>query len=137
MFSYEPLAKTLKDRKMSIADLAETTGLRCSMLVSKMNGGEYLTSEQLDRICSSIQVPIEKVIKWVDGKQNNSERINVNWHRIHELLTSNNLSMCKLSQMCRLSQGALSKAGKRESSISKQTALLIAKNLNCNLEDII
>lgn len=137
MFSYEPLANTLKDRKMSIADLADVTGLRCSMLVSRMNGGEYLSVSQLDKICTALKVPIENVIKWKDGEQNSAERVNVNWQKIYELSSKNNLSINELSKRCRLNSSTLCKTKMRNGSITKQTALLIAKNLNCNLEDII
>ena len=137
MFSYEPLVKTLKERGVSLEELAEKTGLHYSYLVARLNGGEYLPVEFLDRICSALKGDISSVMMWKEGEQNDSERVAVSWNKVSSYLEKSNLSLNKLSEQCRLSKGALSIARKRGGTLKKTVANSIAKNLNCKLEDIV
>jgi len=137
MFKYEPLAKTLKERGMTLSQLAEEAGIRGSYLVSRMNGGEYVPSEYLDKICNVLNVSLDKVVVWKKGEQSSSERVSPDWDKITALLGESDISLNKLSEKCRLSKCALSIARKRGGSLKKTVVNDIARNLGCKIEDLI
>ena len=60
-FSYKPLWKLLIDKDMSKKALMEVTGISKST-VDKMNRGEYVSMEVINRVCSSLHCNVEEVI---------------------------------------------------------------------------
>lgn len=137
MFKYEPLAKTLKEKNITLDQLAEKAGIRGSYLIARMNGGEYVPSEYLDRICNTLEVPLEKVVIWKKGEQNCSERVSPDWDKITALLGESDLSLNMLSEKCRLSKCALSIARKRNGSLKKTVVNDMARFLGCKVEDLV
>ena len=61
MFSYDPLWKTLIDKKMNKTDLRKNIKFSTSTL-AQMGKGEYISMETIDKICTYLEVPIEQVI---------------------------------------------------------------------------
>ncbi|BDF78520.1 helix-turn-helix domain-containing protein [Pyramidobacter piscolens] len=61
-FNYKPLFKLLIDKDMSKEDLRKTISTS-SRTITKMNKGEYVALEVLDRICSALRAPIQNVIE--------------------------------------------------------------------------
>ena len=137
MFRYEPLAKTLKERGITLDILAKETGIRSSLLVAKLNGEEYLPCEYIDRICTFLNVPVEQVMMWKKGEQKGGERIKVNWQAVQAIAEMNGKSFGKLGEECRMSRGALSRAKTRNGTLKKQNVALLVKALGCKLEDIV
>ena len=66
MISYEPLWKTLFDRKMSKSELAKVTGLSRTT-INKMVSGKSVTLDVVDRICEALHVPIYDVVESVSS----------------------------------------------------------------------
>lgn len=137
MFSYEPLAKTLKSKGMKVSELAKEAGLTKSILLNKLSGGEYLTIEMLDRICSTLKVPVEKVIEWKEGEQNCSEKIMINWESVICRCSSKGLSLNELSRRCGLNSSSLCQIKKRNGGVKERIAGFIAEALECNVEDLL
>lgn len=59
-FSYKPLWKMLIDRDMTKKRLMEETGISKSTIV-KMNKGEYVSLEVINRICDKLHCDIADV----------------------------------------------------------------------------
>ncbi len=59
-FSYKPLWKLLIDRDMTKKRLMEETGISKSTIV-KMNKGEYVSLEVINRICDKLHCDISDV----------------------------------------------------------------------------
>lgn len=64
--SYKPLWKTLIDREMTKKSLMELTGVSKST-IQKMNQGQYVAMEVLDRICTSLHCGISDVVAMAEG----------------------------------------------------------------------
>lgn len=62
MISYDPLKETLKQRNMKISDLREFLS---STTVTKISKDRNVEMSTFDKICSKLDIPIEKVIKFV------------------------------------------------------------------------
>ena len=137
MFSYEPLAKTLKEKDMKVAELADMAGLSKSVLLNKLNGGEYLSPLYLDKICAALDVPIEKVVLWKKGEQNSSERIKINWEKVICRCKERRLSLNELSRLCGLDSSSLYQLKKRDSGVKQRIAGFISKILECDIEDLL
>ncbi len=61
-FSYKPLFKTLIDKDLSKEDLRRAIGAAPSTF-TRINKGESVSLDLLDRICTRLDVPIEAVIR--------------------------------------------------------------------------
>jgi len=61
-FTYKPLFKTLIDKDMSKEQLRQMIATS-SRTITKINKGDYIALEVLDRICTALNVPIEAVIE--------------------------------------------------------------------------
>jgi len=68
MVSYNPLWKTLIDMGLKKLDICDLTGISTSTL-AKMSRNKYVALEVLERICLSLNCPIEAVVVF---KQKNS-----------------------------------------------------------------
>lgn len=64
-FSYKPLWKLLIDKDMTKKALMEATGISKST-VDKMNKGEYVSMEVIDRICAGLHCGIPDVVSYVE-----------------------------------------------------------------------
>lgn len=64
MFSYDPLWKLLIDRKMTKTELRRAVNFS-TFALAKMGKNESISMETLDKICNYLDVPVEKVIKFV------------------------------------------------------------------------
>ena len=64
-FSYKPLWKLLIDQEMSKKHLMELTGISKST-VMKMNKGEHVSMEVLDRICATLHCEISDIVSFVE-----------------------------------------------------------------------
>lgn len=60
-FSYKPLWKLLIDKDMNKKMLMQTTGISKSTL-DKMNRGEFVSLEIIDRICNYFNCDVSDVI---------------------------------------------------------------------------
>ena len=65
-FNYKPLFKTLIDRDVTKEQLRKMIGASTTTF-TKINKGDYIALEVLDRICTALDVPIEAVIEHVKG----------------------------------------------------------------------
>lgn len=63
-FSYKKLWKLLIDKDMSKKDLMEATGISKSTIV-KMNHGENVSLDVLDRICDYFQCDVSDIVEHV------------------------------------------------------------------------
>jgi DNA-binding Xre family transcriptional regulator len=64
MISYEPLRKTLKERNLNISDLRnDHGGFLSTSTVTKLSKDSDIKLSMIDKICSKLDVPIEKVVK--------------------------------------------------------------------------
>ena len=64
-FSYKPLWKQLIDKEMTKKAFMEVTGISKST-VDKMNKGEYVSMEVIDRICVSLHCGISDVVSHME-----------------------------------------------------------------------
>jgi len=64
-FSYKPLWKLLIDKEMSKKHFMELTGISKST-VMKMNKGENVSMEVIDRICQTLHCNVSDVISFVE-----------------------------------------------------------------------
>ena len=65
-FSYKPLWKLLIDKDLSKKRLMELTGISKST-IDKMNHGEYVSMEIIDRLCCCLHCDVSDVISYVEG----------------------------------------------------------------------
>lgn len=63
-FSYKPLWKMLIDREISKKQLKEITGVSQST-VDKMNKGEYVAMEVLNRICNHFKCQLSDIVEHI------------------------------------------------------------------------
>lgn len=136
MFSYKPLADTLKNKSIALKDVAEKAGLSESVLRSKMNNNEYISMKNLDQICNALEIPVDEVIVWKKGEQKQSEKINLNWNVIDATLKDKGMSMNELSLKCRLNKSTLFYAKKRGSQVRMEVVKDIAKILGMQIENL-
>ena len=59
---YDPLWKTLVDKKMNKVDLQKKTQLS-SATIAKMTNGESVTLDVIGRICEALECPINDVVE--------------------------------------------------------------------------
>lgn len=60
--SYDPLWKTLVDKKMNKVDLQKKTQLS-SATIAKLTKGESVTLDVIGRICEALECPIYDVVE--------------------------------------------------------------------------
>lgn len=60
--SFDPLWRTLEERKIKRSDLAANVGLS-RVTIAKMGKGESVTLDVVARICSELRVPIQDVVE--------------------------------------------------------------------------
>ena len=60
--SFDPLWKTLIDKKLSKTEFASTVGLSKSTL-AKLGKNEYVSLEVIERICNKLEVPVYDVVE--------------------------------------------------------------------------
>lgn len=64
-FSYKPLWKMLIDRDMTKKRLMEETGISKSTII-KMNKGEYVSLEVINRICEKLHCDIADIVIYTE-----------------------------------------------------------------------
>ena len=64
-FSYKPLWKLLIDKEMSKKHFMEVTGISKST-VMKMNKGDNVSMEVLERICQTLHCDISDIVSFVE-----------------------------------------------------------------------
>ncbi|WP_416045924.1 helix-turn-helix domain-containing protein [Priestia megaterium] len=62
MISYEPLFKTLKEKNVN---LTEFWSLMSSATAAKFKKDEHVSTKTIEKVCLFLDVPVEKVIKFV------------------------------------------------------------------------
>ncbi|WP_298833837.1 XRE family transcriptional regulator [uncultured Planococcus sp.] len=67
MITYEPLKRTLLEKGWNISDLRKH-GVHPT-IVAAINRNELLTLMQIERICTVLDVPIEKVVQVIRAKE--------------------------------------------------------------------
>lgn len=137
MITYKPLVKTLKEKDITLEDLAEKCGVVESVLRNKINGGEYIPLSNIDVMCSKLDVPVEKVIQWEPGNNTDAVKASVNWDKVNVILNSKGMTLRKLSVQCRLNETYMAVARKRNVKLKMIVIKYIAKVLDCKPEDII
>jgi putative transcriptional regulator len=66
--SFRPLWITLAERGMQKGELREVLGISTATL-ARMGKDEFVSMQVVDDICSNLEVPIEKVIKYETRKE--------------------------------------------------------------------
>lgn len=69
MISYKPLKVTLAEKEISRKELAKACGIS-TMTMARIDKGEQIGLNILDKVCQYLQVPLDKV---VEIKLENSE----------------------------------------------------------------
>lgn len=69
MISYKPLKVTLAEKEISRKELAKACGIS-TMTMARIDKGEQIGLNILDKVCQYLQVPLNKV---VEIKLNRSE----------------------------------------------------------------
>ena len=64
-FSYKPLWKLLIDKEMSKKHFMEVTGISKST-VMKMNKGDNVSMEVLERICHTLHCDVSDIVSFVE-----------------------------------------------------------------------
>ena len=67
MISYNPLWHTLIERKIGKIQLMESVGFSRGTL-AKLSHNEYVALNVIDKICQTLNCPIEQVIAYVTGE---------------------------------------------------------------------
>jgi DNA-binding Xre family transcriptional regulator len=62
MLNYDPLFKTLEEKSIKQIELSRECKIS-SATIAKFRKNESVTLEVIDRICTFLEVPIEKVVK--------------------------------------------------------------------------
>jgi DNA (cytosine-5)-methyltransferase 1 len=60
MISYSPLHETLKEKEMYLSDLRDI--ILNSRTIAKINRNESVNLSTIDKICTHLNVPIERVV---------------------------------------------------------------------------
>ncbi|MCI8637526.1 MAG: helix-turn-helix domain-containing protein [Clostridia bacterium] len=68
MFSYNPLWKTLVDKKMKKTDLINITNLS-SQTIADMGKDKYVSMSTLDKICNTLNCDISNVIQHIPNNE--------------------------------------------------------------------
>ena len=68
MFSYNPLWKTLVDKKMKKTDLINITNLS-SQTIADMGKDKYVSMSTLDKICHTLNCDISNVIQHIPNNE--------------------------------------------------------------------
>jgi len=70
MFTYEPLRNLLKERNISFRELRRECNIHSIAAVQLNNDSGLVNLTILDRICTYLNVPIEKVVRHIPDKPN-------------------------------------------------------------------
>ena len=62
MISYKPLKITLAEKEISRKDLAKACNIS-TMTMARLDKGEQIGLNILDKVCQYLQVPLDKVVK--------------------------------------------------------------------------
>ncbi len=62
MISYKPLKVTLAEKEISRKELAKACGIS-TMTMARIDKGEQIGLNILDKICQYLQVPLNKVVE--------------------------------------------------------------------------
>ncbi|MFE7820546.1 helix-turn-helix domain-containing protein [Priestia megaterium] len=66
MISYEPFKETLKEKNIKISHLrTDKGGFLTTDVIRRINKGMNIDIVNIEKICRELDVPIEKVIKFV------------------------------------------------------------------------
>jgi len=72
--SYKKLWKLLIDKDMKKRDLMEATGIS-NFTISKMNRGENVTVDILERICIAMNCNVGEIMDIVPDKLNDNDKV--------------------------------------------------------------
>lgn len=62
MISYKPLKVTLAEKEISRKELAKACGIS-TMTMARIDKGEQIGLNILDKVCQHLQVPLDKVVE--------------------------------------------------------------------------
>lgn len=62
MISYKPLKVTLAEKEISRKELAKACGIS-TMTMARIDKGEQIGLNILDKVCQHLQVPLNKVVE--------------------------------------------------------------------------
>ena len=62
MISYKPLKVTLAEKEISRKELAKACGIS-TMTMARIDKGEQIGLNILDKVCQYLQVPLDKVVE--------------------------------------------------------------------------
>lgn len=140
MIVYEPLARSLREKGMTFDELAVSIGEKEDCLRNRINNGEYIPMRIIDRICSTLSVSVENVVKWKEGKQNPGKRdyrTEPDWSRIEGKAAERGHTLYSLAKACGLNESTLYKS--RERKTGRMSSVMMRKIcgvLECTKEEL-
>lgn len=129
MFNYKPLAKTMKDKGKSTADIAQVLKMSLEEVKDKLNHNRNISMAQLDRLCEYFECGPEGIMSWSpDG-----DVVKVDWNKVAAF----GKPLTNLSLECGLSRCSLRNASKGSGKVRLDNVKKMAGVLGCTVEDLI
>lgn len=136
MISYGPLLKTLNEKHMTFDSFNK-----------KINGGQkfkftlntnrYISIQMLDKICSLLEVSVDKVVEWKPGEQPVEQKCQIDWPKFISLIRNKRYTLTSFSIKCHLDPSYISHAKRRNAKLTEKTVDEFCKYLHCDKEDIL
>lgn len=137
MIVYTPLLKTMQKENVSLDELASGIGKSENKLRDILNNGLYISMYDLDRICGLLGCDVNGVISRINGVQNiSAKKYLVDWDRVQEEASKQEMSITKLSLECRLSPTALIQMRKRGKPVKESYVKMISSVLGVDVKEI-
>ncbi len=141
MISYRPLALTLKEKSMTVTDLANLIKVDTTHFKDFLNRFGYMRLGQLGKICRVLQCDVDGVIEWVERgqptkKAKTKKLLKVNWNVIKKVIKERECSYSELSKEIGLSATAVSQAARTESLMRTDNLKRLCSVLEIDVKEV-
>ena len=140
MIDYLPLARTLRNKSMTFADLQKGLGKQGGSLKNSMNTGKYISTDTVVEICRYLQCEISDVISWRDGKQvgyGASPIADVDYEKLKNAITSRGFSLREISLSLGKSADYLFSKIKQQSKVKLTELKVLCSKINCDISEVL
>lgn len=134
MISYKPLERLLREKGISLAELAKILGIEPSTIY--INLSRKSSTEFIEKICKALNCDIQDVIEYSE-EEVSLDRIQVDWDELDIKIKESGYNLVSLAEKLGLGRRFLQNNKQLKRKMKLTICEDICKVLNCSLEDII
>lgn len=135
MISYEPLRKLMKEKGVTVKDLAEVN----IFIGETLSGRKSMLTDKLDKLCKYFNCNVSDLVSYKreDKDCEKKVKLKIDWQLLKEELARNSKTFYTVAMKLNGKPGYFSSKAKKDLLITLDDLLFIAKEINCNPEEFL